>query len=194
MYDLTGMEALSRFGGRRGTSAEINQILARPEAQRMVATIVHEATHQIAFNCGLHARYSDCPLWFSEGIAVYFETPDLRSRKGWSGIGAVNRLRLVRLREYLKRRPADSLRTLIAEDKRFRDPQQNLDAYAEAWALTYYLLRRHPRQYVAYLKVLSEKKPLLEDDPKTRLKEFQQAFGDLGRLDDEFVRHMVKLR
>ena len=38
------------------------------------ATIVHEATHQIAFNCGLHTRFSDCPRWFSEGLAIYFET------------------------------------------------------------------------------------------------------------------------
>ena len=81
MYDLTGTERGGR-GGHGGSAAQINQILARPEAQLTVATIVHEATHQIAFNSGLHARLSDCPKWFSEGIAVYFETPDLHSAKG----------------------------------------------------------------------------------------------------------------
>ena len=192
MYDLTGMEALSRFSGRRGTSAQINRILARPEALRTVATIVHEATHQIAFNCGLHARYSDCPVWFSEGIALYFETPDLRSTNGWSGIGAVNLPRLARFREYAPRRPPDSLQTLVADDKRFHDPKQSLDAYAEAWSLTYYLIRQHPKQYVAYLKVLSQKKPLLDDGPKTRLEEFQQAFGDLKQLDAGLLRYMTQ--
>lgn len=194
MYDLTGMEVLSRFGGRRGTSAQINQILARPEALRTVSTIVHEATHQIAFNRGLHARYSDCPLWFSEGIAVYFETPDLSSKKGWSGVGAVNRPRLVRFHEYLRGRPPNSLQTLISGDARFRDPQQSLDAYAEAWALTYYLLRRYQRQYLDYLKMLSEKGPLLPDDPQARLEEFRKAFGDLEQLDAEFVRYMRAIR
>lgn len=191
LYDLTGIETLRPFGNRRATTAQINQILARPESLRTVSTVVHEATHQIAFNCGLHARYSDCPLWFSEGIAIYFETPDLRSAKGWSGIGAVNRPRLVRFRQYLRRRPADSLRTLIADDKRFRDPKQSLDAYAEAWALTYFLIRRYPKQYIAYLKVLSEKKPLLQDGPEARLKEFQEAFGDPERLDAELVRYLT---
>ena len=81
MYDLTGTERVGR-GGRSGGAAQINQVLARPEAQLTVATIVHEATHQIAFNSGLHARWSDCPEWFSEGIAVYFETLDLHSAKG----------------------------------------------------------------------------------------------------------------
>ena len=62
--------------------------MAQPEALRTVSTIVHEATHQIAFNCGLHTRLSDCPRWFSEGIAMYFETPDLRSAKGWNRASA----------------------------------------------------------------------------------------------------------
>src|SRR3972149_1521792 len=97
MYDLTGVESAARPTGRVNTFAQINQILAQPDAMQTVSTIVHEATHQIAFNCGLHTRLSDCPVWFSEGIAVYFETPDLRSAKGWSSIGAVNRFRLERV-------------------------------------------------------------------------------------------------
>ena len=85
MYDLTGVEALDH-GRKRGTQAEINQVLSQPDAERTVATIVHEATHQIAFNCGLHTRLSDCPHWFSEGIAIYFEAPDLSSPRGWRNV------------------------------------------------------------------------------------------------------------
>ena len=108
MGDLTG--AAWRGGGRRGSpSAQVARILAQPEAERMVATIVHEATHQIAFNCGLHARFSDCPLWFSEGIAIYFETPDVKNTKGWGTVGLVNRPRLAQFRDYLSHRPPDSL-------------------------------------------------------------------------------------
>ena len=195
MYDLTGQESLVIGGGRGGTSARINRFLARPDAARVVATIVHEATHQIAFNCGLHTRYSDCPLWFSEGIAVYFETPDLRSSKGWRGIGEINRPRLAQFKDYLRRRPPDSLATLIADDKRLQTTDGGLDAYAEAWALTYFLLNRYPRQYVAYLERLSEKKPMRYDDAPARLAEFQEAFGDdLQKLDVEFVRAMTRLR
>ena len=193
MYDLTGMETLSRFGHPRGTAAQINRILARPEALRTVSTIVHEATHQIAFNCGLHTRYSDCPVWFSEGVALYFETPDLRNAKGWRGVGLINRPRLVQFHQYLNRRPPDSLQTLITDDERFRDPKRSLDAYAEAWSLTYYLIQRHSKQYIAYLKMLSEKQPLAEG-PKTRLEEFQQAFGDVSKLDAEFLRYVRGVR
>ena len=89
MYDLAGV-AVNRPGRSVGLS-HINQFLASPNAPGAVSTIVHEATHQIAFNSGLHQRLSDCPKWFSEGIAMYCETPDLGRGKGWAGIGAVNR-------------------------------------------------------------------------------------------------------
>jgi hypothetical protein len=191
MYDLT--ESSGR-GGRPGSSAQVNQMLAAPAVSITVATIVHEATHQIAFNCGLHTRYSDCPMWFSEGIAVFCETPDLHNAKGWSGIGAVNRPRLAQFQKYLHSRPRDSLRTLLGDDKRFREPNQALDAYAEAWALTYFLLRQHGKQYVEYLQALSAKKPLLEDGPEKRLALFQRCFGDLERLDWEFLRYMARVR
>ena len=194
MFDLSGISSVGQGGSRRGSTAQINRILAQPQAASTVATIVHEATHQIAYNRGLHARHSDCPLWFSEGIAVYFETPDLRSSKSWGNIGAVNRPRLTRFWSYLARRPDDSLVTLLSQDDRFRNTDTALDAYAETWALTYFLIRQRGKQYTEYLRKISGKKPLLWDKPETRLNEFQQAFGDLRELDKEFLRYMRRVR
>jgi hypothetical protein len=197
MCDLTGTAAAGpRAAGsaRLGTTAQINQVLAAPEAALTVATIVHEATHQIAFNCGLHARLSPCPFWFSEGVAMYFETPDLHSTKGWAGVGAVNRPRLAQFRAYLPGRPADSLKTLLVSDRRFHDTKLAPDAYAEAWALVYFLLHQHPKEYVEYLKVLASKQPLVEDSPEQRLEEFEKFFGPWKRLDVEFQRFMARVR
>src|SRR5262249_47151910 len=140
MYDLTGVEA-GGLGNDRNASARINQILSQPGAERTVATIVHEATHQLAFNSGLQVRFADVPFWLSEGIAIYFETPNLESTKGWRNIGSVNRYNLVNFRNYLPRREPGSLEKLLSDDKRFRDPMAGSDAYAEAWALTYFMLQ-----------------------------------------------------
>ncbi|MCE5303896.1 MAG: DUF1570 domain-containing protein [Planctomycetaceae bacterium] len=193
MYDITGADGR---GGGRGVSAKINQILSQPGASRTVATVVHEATHQIAFNCGLHQRLSDCPRWFSEGIAMFFETPDLRggAKRGWSGIGTVNPSRLERFQEFLQSRPANSLETLLRDDRRFTDAKQAVDAYAEAWALTYFLLKKHEKDYVAYLRTLSAKKTLMQDKPEQRIDEFRKAFGELPKVDAEFQRFFVKGR
>jgi hypothetical protein len=194
-YDLTGIQALRQPNDRRSSAAQINQMLARPEAERLVATIVHEATHQIAFNCGLQTRYADIPLWLSEGIAVYFETPDLKSTSGWRSLGDVNRVRLAGFRDYLRRRPSDSLVTLLTDDNRLRSGTTAADAYSEAWALNYFLIRQRPQQFRDYLKMLSEKRPMFWDDTATRLKEFQEAFGtNLAELDAEFLRYMSRVR
>jgi hypothetical protein len=195
MYDLTGAEALRGAGQRRGNTAQINQMLQRPEAESMVATIIHEATHQLAFNCGLQTRYADIPLWVSEGLAVYFETPDLSSAKGWRTIGDVNRPRLDRFRESLSRRPKQSLLSLISDDKRFRDSRQALDAYAEAWALNYFLIRTRPKEFLAYMDALAAKRALMFDKPEDRIRQFKIAFGDdMDKLDADFLKYMQKVR
>ena len=192
MFDLT---STSVHGRRLGTAAQINAALSRPEAADMVATIIHEATHQLAYNAGIHQRLADIPLWLSEGFAMYFETPDLKSKRGWSGIGNVNRPRLIRFRQSLRNRPDDALQSLISSDQRFRDTRTALDAYAEAWALNYYLMKRYPEEYNEYLTILAEKGPLLTDGPELRLKQFQEAFGvEWDELERDFLRQMRKLR
>lgn len=194
MYDLTGLQALRRPRERRGDSEQqINDLLSQPRAERNVSTIIHEATHQIAFNCGLQTRYADIPLWVSEGIAVFFETPDLSSARGWRGIGGVNETRFVDFRRYLAARPNNSLETLIVDDRRFRNAREATDAYAEAWALNYFLLKLRTKQYVVYLKKLAEKPPLVIDGPERRLAEFEEAFGDIDKLDAELVRLMERI-
>jgi hypothetical protein len=193
MYNLTGIDA--RRPTRRWTSAaQINQVLSSPAAAHTVSTIVHEATHQLAFNCGLHERWGDVPMWVSEGIAVYFETPDLKSSKGWRSIGTVNRGRLMQFREYLRRRPPDSLETLVADDARFRTADSAIDAYAETWALNYYLLKSRTADYVKYLQKIAAKPPLAKDSPEQRLQEFRRAFEtDLHGLDADFTSQMLRL-
>jgi hypothetical protein len=192
MYDLTGVEAAG--GNERTASARIQQILSQPGAERTVATIVHEATHQLAFNSGLQVRFADVPLWVSEGIAIYFETPNLESTKGWRNVGAVNRFNLVNFRKYLPRRPPGSLPQLLLDDKRFRDSAAAPDAYAEAWALTYFLLQTRGEAYVRYLKTLAEQKPLVDVSPQQRLADFKRFFGDdLVTLENEFLRYFRSL-
>lgn len=195
MYDLTGVEAQRQPGDRRTTAAQINEMLARPESERTVATIVHEATHQLAFNCGLETRCADIPLWVSEGVAMYFETPDLQKQNGWNNIGGVNRYQLAALRDFVRRREAGSLKTLLADDSRLQTSRLALDAYAESWALNYFLIRQRPKQYLEYIKLLSKKPRFGRDDPTIRLREFQQIFGEnLQQLDTEFLRYMSKVR
>jgi hypothetical protein len=173
-YDLTGSDTLAAARGRRPGQVGL-EILASPAASNMVATVVHEATHQLAFNRGMHRRLAPVPLWVSEGIATYFETPDLENARGWRAIGLVNRQRL---EHFLATYRPGVIESIIADDEAFRNAETALDAYAAAWALTHHLLQTRKRDFMAYQRVLAAKAPLAEDSPERRRKEFHEAFGD----------------
>lgn len=192
-FDLTGVGGTSV---RNTTNQrQINALLQRPDAERTVATVIHEATHQLAFNSKLQTRYADIPVWLSEGLAIYFETPDLGSRKGWRTIGAVNKVRYQHMMQYLPHRPNDSLESLLVNDNRFRQVQTAQDAYGEAWALCYFLLNRYPKQFKTYLELMNKKERLGQDSPEQRLTDFQSSFGDdLRSLDHQFKRFISTIR
>ncbi|MGC3971524.1 MAG: DUF1570 domain-containing protein [Pirellulales bacterium] len=166
LFDLTGTAGTTQS---RGDARQITQTLSRPEAFGTVATIVHEATHQIVFNCGMHKRYAAIPKWLSEGLAVYFESPDLDAAKGWRTIGKVNAPRLATFRASLPKRSSTALVKLLSDDDRL----QTLDGYAESWALNYFLINAKPKQFQAYMRTMSEKLPLVADSPEDRLAEFR---------------------
>lgn len=190
-FDLTGSDLLARQlrrpPGRMGT-----EILASPEAAGLVTTLVHEATHQVAFNCGLHRRLAPIPLWLSEGMATYFETPDLSSPRGWKGIGMINRPRLDR---FLTDARPGWAGGLVRADDAFRAADTAEDAYARAWALTHFLAQTRKEQFAAYLRILAAKQPFAADSPDQRERDFRAAFGEPpDALEEAVHRSMARLR
>lgn len=193
-YDLTGLG--NKENGANGALMQrINQLLSDPRAERTVATLIHEATHQLAFNSGLQTRFADVPLWYNEGLAMYFETPDPKNRRGWRTVGNVNQIRLEQFRRYLANRPADSLVNLLINDQRLRAADRAEEAYAESWALCYFLIKTRKSKFIEYTEHLSKKQPLQTAAPEDRLREFQAVFGDdLAKLDAEFVRYIQRIK
>ncbi|MCL2622174.1 MAG: DUF1570 domain-containing protein [Planctomycetaceae bacterium] len=177
-YDLTGREV---NGGVRGsTSRRIREILSRPESAKAVSTFVHEAVHQISYNCGMFQRYSACPIWVSEGIATLYETPDFNSVKAWSSDIKVNRDRLNRFYRYVtEREPREPMRQLVESDVSFTltNGTSLLDSYATCWVMLHFLNANHGDKLVEYLKIISEKQPFIQNDMKTRLDDFERVFG-----------------
>jgi hypothetical protein len=108
----------------------------------------------------------------------------------------VNRTRLAGFKSYLTDRPADSLKSLVVADSRFRDARQATNAYGEAWGLVHHLMtgQRNQKQFIEYLKLLAKKQPLAFDKPEDRLREFEAAFGDIGKTDGDLVRMVKRLQ
>src|SRR5262249_37505325 len=109
-------------------------------------TLVHEATHQIAFNMGLHTRIGDNPRWVVEGLAMIFERTFGSSDK--------RRINEERFQWFMEKTRKDvvPLKVFVAEDRPFGT--RILDAYAESWALAYYLSERRPVEYAKDLQLV----------------------------------------
>src|SRR5205823_11061826 len=100
-----------------------------------IATIMHEAAHQMSFNTGMLRRDGDLPVWLVEGLATYCEATE---QGFWKGIGAANPERLRPLaaarRGHLSLLP---LRSLVESDQWLHGPggyQRAIIGSARSWA------------------------------------------------------------
>jgi hypothetical protein len=159
-------------------------------------TLVHEATHQIAYNTGLHSRVGWDPDWVVEGLATVFEADGIRDRikaRGSNAMQRINRERFVYFKQLVagRRRP-QRLAAFLSSDAMYRAAP--LDAYAQGWALTFFLIETRPQQYARYLKKVAARESLQDYTAEERLADFQSVFGkDVERLDAEFLRYFDRL-
>ncbi len=180
LYDSTG---------GRGTSN-----LETGDWSQNADTIIHEATHQTAFNTGIHTRFSGVPRWLSEGLAMMFEARGVWDSRSYTRES--DRINVDRLKEFkpyaAKRRKPGSLKQLIARDQLFR--RDSSGAYAESWALSHYLCETRPQKYSEYL-ARTAARPIFENyTAKQRIEDFETTFGDDWKMfEAQFLRYMGKL-
>jgi hypothetical protein len=157
-------------------------------------TIVHETTHQLAFNMGLHSRIGQTPKWVIEGLATMFEAPGIRdSQKNASPKSRINRSRFVWFGNYMQsRRRPHSLDDFVATDDFYSSA--TLDAYSEGWALTFFLAETRHASYGRYLKSIAQRNPLVQYSTADRVADFRRAFGDTKYLEADYLRFFEKLK
>jgi hypothetical protein len=163
------------------------------EWQTNAETVIHEVTHQMAFNSGVHSRFGQPPKWVVEGLATLFEAPGV-----WNGLkktapaDRVNRAQLQQFRGSLANRPKGALAQFISHDRAF--DASTSAAYAESWALSHYLTETNPKAYAKYLQITGAARNSAAT-PNERVKEFSSCFGtDLAVLEANFLRYMVEIR
>jgi hypothetical protein len=106
----------------------------------------------------------------------------------------VNRGRLLDFRDYAaNRRQPGALAELITTDQLFR--RDAVGAYAEAWALSFYLCETQPRLYASYLAKTAERPLFSEYSAAERMADFQDVFGDEMKMFDlKFLRFMEQVK
>lgn len=173
--------------------------------------VQHEAAHQMFFNLGVHVRGADNPNWLVEGLACQFEVP----QAGPGGaLAQINHVRLADFRDGLRAAPDAKtvdddayekalgdgnlvpLVDLISDPELFSSRGGNMAfRYAQAWALVYYLNRKHSESFATYLRRLGARRPGEVVGRGREIDEFRSAFGE---PDDVFQRawstYMLRLR
>lgn len=158
-------------------------------------TIIHEATHQTAFNTGIHSRFAEQPRWAVEGLAMLFEAQGVWNSRAQQNLeDRINRSQLASFRRFQSRgRKADSLAQLLSSDRRFEHDTQN--AYAEAWALSFFLVETEPRKYSRYLQHLAALPDFATRTPAERMHDFTKVFGEnLPLLEARFQEFVKELK
>lgn len=191
--NLVLLQDLTRDRSLR-TSSAIRRSLSEQPLQ--VATVIHEAVHQLAFNTGVQVRLADNPVWFSEGLSLCFEQPSLRTPLLWTRPNLVN----ARHHAEFARLTEDAtlpipLSDLIRRDSLFQQSETANAAYAESWAMVTWLVRERPEQLGEWIEQLSQQRPLEPVTAEERLAMFVKVFGAApSELTAEIIRDVRKLR
>jgi hypothetical protein len=157
-------------------------------------TIIHEATHQTAHNVGVHRRFADQPRWLVEGLAMMFEARGVwDSRAIYTRSDRINRGRLNDFRYYQPQLANGRIAALVGSDQMFRTNPGF--AYAEAWALSFFLYETRPQEYSRYLGLVAARPMFQEYPARQRMADFMRIFGsDLLLLDAHLERFVDELK
>ena len=152
--------------------------------------VYHEASHQLAYNAGLHSRTGEMPLWLIEGLGTYFEIDSVWSREPSTTATRLHSEQATRYLAYARKDRRAFLRDLVAGDGLFK--REPLDAYAVSWALTYYLTEQNAPAYLRYMQKLASLPPGEAYGSERRLADFEAAFGDDWGLLQANVQRLVQ--
>jgi hypothetical protein len=166
---------------------------------RTADTVVHEITHQIGFNTGIHSRFGKSPQWLIEGLALHLESNPVRTRSHGRPMKPSEQTNPERLRWYLdqysRKTAAGDVAALIASDELFE--QRTFDAYSLSWALTCYLSTgrsaRDNARFFDYLQTVAARSPFEPYTVEERIGDFKAAFGDPDEVEIGLMRFLDEM-
>lgn len=157
-------------------------------------TIIHEATHQSAYNTGVHRRFAEQPRWLVEGLAMMFEAKGVWDRRSvYDRSDRINRGRLRDFRAYQHVRSTRAIAELVASDQEFE--RRAIQAYAEAWTLNFFLCETRPQEYSRYLSRVASRTAFSTYSARERVEDFTAEFGsDFDLLESQLQRFVEELQ
>ncbi len=158
-------------------------------AKAAIATVVHEAVHQLAFHTRIQSPQIQNPLWLSEGLATAFETD--RPRESF-GPERDYGLREDQFMELLQDDKLIPLRELVTYAQMPDNEDDTIAAvYHQSYALMSWLARYRRTELRTFMESLRNEPPG-RPTPQRHLQLFEAAFGDVDRLEKLWRSHETK--
>ena len=111
---------------------DANYIAINADAPDASAVIYHEYVHYVANNNMWYL-----PVWFSEGLAEFYESFEVSGNKVYIGRPVLRHLRLLRGTTPI---PLDQLFAVDRDSELYNEADRKGGFYAQSWALVHYLL------------------------------------------------------
>ena len=154
-----------------------------------IATTIHEAVHQVAFNSGIQKRGWTYPFWFTEGLAMAFETTNPTIAHGPRYVNRHRRDRFIKARQANQLIPLDQLISKLSVPNDV--PSDRVEViYAQAWALWHFLYNERTEQFHRFIQALNRQPSGMQDE-RAFAQMFAEAFGPTGVVDRE-MRAFIK--
>ncbi len=176
--------------------------LRRFVSRTNASVVVHEATHMLLHRRDILAATVDTPLWLAEGLAGSFEPVDPDRRFGPT---RPSNGRTAEFRALLARNQVPSVRSMLLTDE-MPDARELNAFYASSAVLCSWLVRHRPDDMRRYLEQMPRRlgtehrggvgqgvgpnevaELALGGGLDPRLTGFESAFGDLDRLERDWL-------
>jgi hypothetical protein len=167
--------------------AERRRLIGQAEDSFM-ATVAHEAAHQLFFHTGIQSPGKPYPLWLAEGLATVFEVEEADDDS--VGFFADNARHLAAKRAATVADRLVPLRALVTSDMLGAGADaasggDMKDFYSQAHVLTSWIARHRPTELRLYLEAL---KAGVHGDPRKRQPVFESIFGPVAAMERVWLR------
>jgi tetratricopeptide (TPR) repeat protein len=143
------------------------------------AVVFHEYTHAI-----VHNNFAALPTWLDEGIAEFYGSTEIRSKRVY--LGRIPYRHLDTLRR--GRMPLKAVLQVNHDSPEYMEGSKANQFYAQSWAMVHYLFldeeARKAGTFTAYLRALSR-----QTDP---LAAAQEGFGDLAKFEGRLALYVSR--
>ncbi len=160
--------------------------------QTRSSVAIHEAVHMLSAETGPLFCENQVPTWLKEGLSMYFEEYDVFNEAYSEPLP--NRRRLNCYLQSVKKGETINTELLLTAkmdffESLFSDPAA---AYAQSWALFYYLNEKYPQELTAYMNSIAERGDQKRIRPAEELNRFRRHFPITPELLEKELRQDMR--